>query len=203
VTPRTAAGALVVVVSLVAAVAAADWPQFRGPARDGMSSETGLYRSWPAGGPRSSGRQPSPTGTRAPPSGTASCTSTTTTWRKRRTSCARSPSPRARTSGSSPRQWTSVRITESPGPSRPSARSSSSPWIRNAGSSCSTRRRQGRVAEEPGPGIQGHHPGWYAGQNPLLDGDRVVLATGGDALAVAFDQATGKEVWRSPNPART
>jgi outer membrane protein assembly factor BamB len=42
-------------------------------------------------------------------------------------------------------------------------------------------------------------PGWYAGQNPLLDGDRVVLATGGDALVVAFDQATGKEVWRTPN----
>ena len=35
-------------------------------------------------------------------------------------------------------------------------------------------------------------PGWYAGQNPLLDGDRVVLATGGDALVVAFDQATGQ-----------
>ena len=37
-------------------------------------------------------------------------------------------------------------------------------------------------------------PGWYAGQNPLLDGDRVLLATGGDALVVAFDQATGKEM---------
>jgi outer membrane protein assembly factor BamB len=42
-------------------------------------------------------------------------------------------------------------------------------------------------------------PGWYAGQNPLLDGTRVILATGGDALAVAFDQATGKEIWRTPN----
>jgi outer membrane protein assembly factor BamB len=44
-------------------------------------------------------------------------------------------------------------------------------------------------------------PGWYAGQNPLLDGDRVVIATGGTALLVAFNQATGKEVWRGPNPA--
>jgi outer membrane protein assembly factor BamB len=43
-------------------------------------------------------------------------------------------------------------------------------------------------------------PGWYAGQNPLLDGDRVLVATGGAALAVAFDQATGKEIWRAPNP---
>ena len=31
---------------------AADWPQWRGPNRDGISSETGLLRSWPNGGPR-------------------------------------------------------------------------------------------------------------------------------------------------------
>ncbi len=31
---------------------AADWPQWRGPNRDGISSETGLLASWPAGGPR-------------------------------------------------------------------------------------------------------------------------------------------------------
>ncbi len=31
---------------------AADWPQWRGPARDGISRETGLLREWPAGGPR-------------------------------------------------------------------------------------------------------------------------------------------------------
>ena len=33
-------------------VSAADWPQWRGPNRDGVSSETGLLASWPAGGPR-------------------------------------------------------------------------------------------------------------------------------------------------------
>ena len=31
---------------------AADWPQFRGPARDGISRETNLLKSWPADGPR-------------------------------------------------------------------------------------------------------------------------------------------------------
>jgi len=31
---------------------AADWPQWRGPHRDGISPETGLLESWPAGGPR-------------------------------------------------------------------------------------------------------------------------------------------------------
>ena len=29
----------------------ADWPQFRGPNRDGISTETGLMRAWPADGP--------------------------------------------------------------------------------------------------------------------------------------------------------
>src|SRR5664279_1890082 len=31
---------------------AADWPQFRGPARDNISRETGLLRQWPPGGPK-------------------------------------------------------------------------------------------------------------------------------------------------------
>lgn len=33
-------------------VAAADWPQFRGPNRDGVCTETGLLQSWPEGGPK-------------------------------------------------------------------------------------------------------------------------------------------------------
>ncbi|NBO92548.1 MAG: polyvinylalcohol dehydrogenase [Planctomycetia bacterium] len=31
---------------------AADWPQWRGPARDGISAETGLLKKWPEGGPK-------------------------------------------------------------------------------------------------------------------------------------------------------
>src|SRR5215472_9774457 len=30
---------------------AGDWPQWRGPNRDGKSSDTGLLQEWPAGGP--------------------------------------------------------------------------------------------------------------------------------------------------------
>ncbi len=42
-----------VVLALVASLAAADdWPQFRGPRRDGVSTEKGLLRSWPKGGPK-------------------------------------------------------------------------------------------------------------------------------------------------------
>jgi outer membrane protein assembly factor BamB len=31
--------------------ASTDWPQWRGPSRDGLSTETGLLKQWPAGGP--------------------------------------------------------------------------------------------------------------------------------------------------------
>jgi outer membrane protein assembly factor BamB len=37
---------------LVMPLAAADWPQWRGPQRDGISRETGLLNAWPQGGPR-------------------------------------------------------------------------------------------------------------------------------------------------------
>jgi outer membrane protein assembly factor BamB len=36
---------------LGAAGGADDWPQFRGPKRDGLSVETGLLKTWPKGGP--------------------------------------------------------------------------------------------------------------------------------------------------------
>ena len=40
--------------AVIASVAAApdDWPQWRGPRRDGVSTETSLLKAWPAGGPR-------------------------------------------------------------------------------------------------------------------------------------------------------
>jgi outer membrane protein assembly factor BamB len=36
---------------LVSTRSADDWPQWRGPQRDGRSQETGLLKSWPSGGP--------------------------------------------------------------------------------------------------------------------------------------------------------
>ncbi|HEY7155118.1 MAG TPA: PQQ-binding-like beta-propeller repeat protein [Gemmataceae bacterium] len=38
-------------VGLPLAVGAADWPQWRGPSRDGHSKETGLLKKWPKDGP--------------------------------------------------------------------------------------------------------------------------------------------------------
>lgn len=43
-------------------------------------------------------------------------------------------------------------------------------------------------------------PRWYAGQCPLIDGDRLILAPGGKSLIVAVDLQTGKPIWETPNP---
>ena len=49
---RLTLGAILVAVAVVSGSAAGgDWPQWRGPNRDGVSAETGLLKQWPAGGP--------------------------------------------------------------------------------------------------------------------------------------------------------
>ena len=42
----------IVSLSISAATAFGDWPQWRGPNRDGHSADTGLLKQWPEGGPK-------------------------------------------------------------------------------------------------------------------------------------------------------
>lgn len=44
--------ALILTVSSIAPVVAADWPQWLGPRRDGLTEETGLLKEWPESGPK-------------------------------------------------------------------------------------------------------------------------------------------------------
>jgi outer membrane protein assembly factor BamB len=43
-------------------------------------------------------------------------------------------------------------------------------------------------------------PPWYAGQCPLIDGDRTIIAPGGKAMMIAVDCATGEIIWQTENP---
>jgi outer membrane protein assembly factor BamB len=43
---------LAVLLCAGSTLTAADWPQWRGPNRDGVSAETGLLKAWPKGGPK-------------------------------------------------------------------------------------------------------------------------------------------------------
>lgn len=42
-------------------------------------------------------------------------------------------------------------------------------------------------------------PPWYNGQCPLLDGDCVVIATGGRAVIAAFKKESGEKIWETEN----
>ena len=43
-------------------------------------------------------------------------------------------------------------------------------------------------------------PLWYAGQCPLIDNERAIIAPGGKVLMTAVDCATGKIIWETENP---
>lgn len=43
-------------------------------------------------------------------------------------------------------------------------------------------------------------PLWYTGQCPLIDNNIAVIAPGGSSLLIGVDCATGKVVWKTPNP---
>ena len=49
------------------------------------------------------------------------------------------------------------------------------------------------LVEEHGAAV----PPWYAGQCPLIEEDRVILAPGGKPLMMAVDLATGKTIWQT------
>jgi len=43
-------------------------------------------------------------------------------------------------------------------------------------------------------------PEFYCGQCPLIDNDMAIIAPGGKALMIGIDCATGKVLWKTPNP---
>jgi outer membrane protein assembly factor BamB len=184
-------------------LAAADWPQWRGPNRDNQSAETGLYRTWPAGGPKVLWRTPVGDGY----AGAAIRDGLVYVNDYDMAKKAHLVRAISMATGKDVWQWSSpVDIRPNHGISR-TVPTVSAKLVFSLDPKCRffvLDAKTGKLVWQKNL-VQEYKatiPGWYAGQNPLLDGDRVVLATGGDALVVAFDQATGKEVWRSPNPAK-
>lgn len=43
-------------------------------------------------------------------------------------------------------------------------------------------------------------PFWYTGQCPLIDDGKAIIATGGSAVMIAVDCASGEVLWEAPNP---
>lgn len=180
-----------------------DWPQFRGADRNNISTETGLYRSWPAQGPKVLWKTPVCEGYAgaAIKDGRVYVNDYNAAKKEHLIRCL------SLDTGKDLWQWSyPVEVRPNHGITRtvPSIGKSLvfslDPKCRFHALDAKTGKLvwQKNLIQEYKATI----PGWYAGQNPLIDGDRVLVATGGDALAVAFDQATGKEIWRAPNPGK-
>ncbi len=188
-------------IVLAATAAEGDWPQFRGPNRDGISEETGLARSWPPGGPPLLWSVPVGPGyaaaaihgdrvyfndyDREASEWLVRCLTLEDgkeLWRFKE-------QRRIRPNHAITRTVPAVdgKYVFSHDPKAVfhclDAETGVELWRKNL------------VSE-----YKAKIPPWYNGQNPLIERDRVIIATGGDALLVALDKATGEEIWRTPNP---
>jgi len=194
---------LTILLLLPAATAtAANWPQFRGPDRDGTSQETGLLRAWPDGGPEVLWETQLGQGYSAPAiydgkvylndydEATFEFLIRCLTldegkelWRFKEKRRVR---PNHGITRSVPA--TDGKYVFSLDPKAVlhalDAETGKEIWRKN-------------FVQDYGSKI----PPWYNGQNPLIEDDKVLVApVGTSALVVALDKATGKEIWTTPNP---
>jgi outer membrane protein assembly factor BamB len=197
--------AAVALIFLSLVGAAADWPQWRGPQRTGISTETGLLQEWPAGGPKllwrvnnigSGFSTPSVVGDRVyllSNEGLAN------------------EYVRALNAGDGKQVW-SARLGKvgnaNQQPSYPGARST--PTIEgdvlyalgSDGDLVALDAHTGQVRWKKNLRTDfGGQPGtWAYSESPLLDGDVLVVTPGGRTSLVALNKKTGDVIWRSVVP---
>jgi outer membrane protein assembly factor BamB len=179
-----------------------DWPQFRGPNRDGISAETGLLRQWPQGGPEVLWS------TEVGQGYSAAAIHSGAVYFNDYDEATSEYLIRSLTLDTGEERWRFVekrRIRPNHGITRTVPATdgkyvfSLDPKATFHALDAATGKEIWRknLVQEYGSKI----PPWYNGQCPLIEEDRVVIAPAGtEALVVAFDKATGKELWRTPNP---
>jgi outer membrane protein assembly factor BamB len=195
-----------VVVALCLALASpaltADWPQFRGPNRDGVSTETGLLRAWPQGGPKllwstavgqgyaaaaiHGGRVYFNDYDESTGDFLVRCLTLAQgkeLWRFKESRRIRPNHAITRTVPATDGKYVFALDPKA---------------VLHALDAATGREIWRKdLVQEYGSKI----PPWYNGQCPLIERDRVVIAPAGtSALVVALGKATGKELWRTPNP---
>lgn len=184
-----------------ALVAAEDWPQFRGANRDGISTATGLMRSWPEGGPRVLWSTEVCQGYAGPAivGGRVyfnDYDQKKSEWLVRCLALA-----------DGEEQWTfreAKEIRANHGITR-TVPAVDDKYVFAIDPKCVFHCLDAKTGNEVWSKklveeYKARIPAWYNGQCPLIESDRVIIATGGDALLVAYEKGTGKELWRTANP---
>jgi outer membrane protein assembly factor BamB len=176
-----------------------DWPQWRGPERNGVSKDTGLIKQWPSSGPQRdwsiSGLGEgygslAIKGDRIFVQGTSGSSSVVFCLNRADGKIVWSAALGSKVNegrGNGPRSTPTVdndriyALTENGDLACLRAPDGSPVWRKN-------------ILKE----FSGSNPGWLISESPLIDGDRVIVTPGGrGAGMVALDKMTGKEIWRA------
>jgi outer membrane protein assembly factor BamB len=177
----------------------ADWPQWRGPERNGVSKDTGLIKQWPSSGPQRAWSISSLgegfgsiaiKGDRIFVQGSRDRASVVFCLNRADGKTVWSAALGAKLNkdvGNGPRSTPTVdndrvyALTENGDLACLNAHNGSPVWRKN-------------ILKEFG----GNNLGWLISESPLIDGDRVIVTPGGrGAGMVALDKMTGKEIWRA------
>ncbi|GMQ80345.1 MAG: PQQ-like beta-propeller repeat protein [Planctomycetia bacterium] len=196
----TALAAFTATAVFTAAAAASDWPQFRGANRDAISTETDLLRKWPAGGPKVLWTRPVCDGYAA---------AAILDGRVYANDYDRKASlwlVRCLSLDSGEELWQfseKKRIRANHGITR-TVPAVDEQHVFTLDPKCVLHCLDATSGKEL---WQKHLPSeyktpippWYAGQCPLIEPDRVIVAPGGRAYLVALEKATGKVLWETAN----
>lgn len=177
----------------------ADWPQWRGPLRNGMSSETGFLKQWPASGPSVTwtianlGEGYGSLAVKADRiyvQGTSGAASTIFCLNRAdgKPIWSASLGPKVNESrGNGPRGTPTLDgdriyvLTENGDLACLRARDGSRVWSKNILKT-----------------YDGSNPGWLISESPLVDDNRLIVSPGGSGAGiVALDKLTGAEIWHT------
>ena len=182
-----------------AAAPVIDWPQWRGPSRDGLSRETGLLKQWPSSGPAklwsvtglgSGYGSLAIRGDRIYVQGTAGRDSMVFALNRADGKPVwNAPLGRAldQDRGGGPRGTPAVEADLS--------------WaLSENGDLACLRNKDAHVVWNRNilRDFGGSNPHWHISESPLIDGNKVIVTPGGrEGCIVALDKTTGKNIWAS------
>jgi outer membrane protein assembly factor BamB len=197
--PVAVAGLIVSVIALNAQSSSVDWPQWRGPDRNGVSKETGLLAQWPRSGP--------PVGWAASMLG-AGYGSISVQGDRVYVQGMRNRQSVVSTLNRADGKLVWVRILgpagdndRGPGPrSTPTIDGDRVYALSETGDLACLRVADGSVIWQRNilKEFRGDNPYWLLSESPLIDGNNVIVTPGGrGAGVVALDKMSGKTVWVS------
>lgn len=190
---------------IAASATAADWPQFRGPKRDGVSAETGLLADWPKDGPKQVWRATDlglGYGTPSVANGVVFGLGTRDTDGKKKDGVWA-----LKEADGSELWFTPIddprNINQNNGPSgTPTVVGGKVYAVSSKGKLARLDAKTGKIDWQVDfvKDFGGSVPSWGYTESPLVDGDHVICTPGRKNTLVALEKDTGKVVWKAEVP---